>query len=327
MKACWYEKSGAARDVLTVGDMAAPVAGPGEVLVKLHVCGVNPTDVKRRSGARGALPFPRIVPGFDGAGIIAAVGDGVSAQRIGERVWIWEAQHRKPFGSAAELVVVPASRAMPLPDSVSFQDGASVGVPALTAHRALSVGGDLGGETVIVTGGAGAVGNYAIQLAKRMGASVIATARGPDKAKDARRAGADHVVDPRSEPLKKRVLDVTDGIGARHMVDVDLGAHLGAAWEYLAANGSIASYGTQSDPRPCLPFAQYMYKNISIHGVAIFAVPEAMKLAAASFVQDALTTGTLVHRLDSIFPLQEVAAAHERQESGAVRGKVLVSIG
>ncbi len=327
MRACWYEAAGPAREVLQVGDLAQPTPGPGEVLVRVHVSGVNPTDIKRRAGGRGGLPFPRIVPHFDAGGVIEAVGEGVPEARAGERVWVWEGQLAKPFGTAADHVVVPESRAVPLAEGVGFREAACVGVPAMTAHYALSLGGDLAGRTVLITGGAGAVGNYAIQLAKRMGARVITTVSSERKAEDAARAGADQIIDYRREAVGERVLALSDGAGVAHMVDVDIAAHLADAWRYIADGGRIACYGSQSDPEPPLPFARYMYKNLSIHGVAIFGVPEEAKRAAAIFVSDALGAGALWHRVDSVFPLDEAAAAHERQASGEALGSVLVELG
>jgi NADPH2:quinone reductase len=326
MKACWYETTGPAREVLQVGALAKPRPGPGEVLVRVAFSGVNPTDIKRRSGLRGALPFAAITPGYDAAGIIDAVGEGVAESRIGARVWVWEAAHARPGGSAAEFLVVPQSRAMNLPGDSAFADGASLGVPALTACHGLLLGGDLSEQVVIVTGGAGAVGNYAIQLAKRMGALVIATVRGKTKAVDAERAGADHIVNPSDDSLGDVALDVTAGKGVRHMLDVDLGAHIGEAWRFIAENGTLASYGTQSQPAPLFPFPKYMYRNISLQGIAVFNIPETAKLAAAAFVQETLEAGELRHRCDSAFPLSEIAAAHERQESGLVRGKVVIEL-
>jgi NADPH2:quinone reductase len=326
MKACWYETTGPAREVLQVGDMVKPLPGPGEVSVRVAFSGVNPTDIKRRSGLRGPLLFPARTPGYDAAGIIDAVGEGVAESRIGARVWVWEAAHARPGGSAAEFLVVPQSRAMNLPEGVSFADGASLGVPALTACHGLLLGGDLSEQAVIVTGGAGAVGSYAIQLAKRLGAVVIATARGKTKVADAARAGADHIVDPRRDSLGDLALDVTGGKGVRHTLDVDLGAHIGDAWRFIAENGSLSAYGTQSDPAPVFPFPKYMYRNISLHGIAIFNIPETAKLAAAAFVQEALEAGELWHRRDGTFALAEIAAAHERQESGLARGKILIEL-
>jgi len=273
------------------------------------------------------MAFPRAIPGYDAAGVIEAVGEGVDPARVGQRVWAWECFNRKWDGAAAELVRIPASRAMPLPGHASFDDGASLGVPALTACHALMLGGPLGGETVIVTGAAGAVCNYAVQLAKRMGATVIGTVRGEgDKAEDARRAGADHVINTDRESLKEAALDLTGGKGVRTMIDVDLGAHLAYAWRIVGQNGTIASFGSASDWQPPLDWAKFMYHNIRLCGVAIFEVPEAAKLAAASYVQGALEAGALWHRVDSRYPLEGIAEAHERQETGHPRGKILVDL-
>jgi NADPH2:quinone reductase len=327
MKAAWYEATGAARDVFRIGEVDDPVARPGEVVIRVHVHGVNPTDCKRRSGQRAKIPFPRVIPGYDAAGVIESVGAGVDPNRVGEPVWAWEGAHLKWDGAAAELVRVPASRAMPLPAGASFDDGASLGVPALTACHALMLGGPLEGETVIVTGAAGAVCNYAVQLAKRMGATVIGVVRGADdKAEDARRAGADHVVNTDSQSLKKAALDLTNGKGVRTMIDVDLGAHLEFAWRIVAQNGTIASFGSASNPQPVLDWPKFMYRNIRLCGVAIFEVPEEAKQRAAASVQESLEAGALWHRVDSRFALDEIAAAHERQETGRPRGKVLVDL-
>ncbi len=327
MRAAFYEAAGPARRVLQVGEVPDAVPGPGEILLRVHVHGVNPTDCKRRAGQRGALPYPRITPGYDAAGVIEAVGAGVDASRIGQRVWAWECAHQKWDGAAAELVRVSASRAMALPEAASFADGASLGVPAITGCHALMLGGPLEGETVIVTGAAGAVCNYAVQIAKRMGASVIGTVRGgAEREADARWAGADHVVNTDRESLKEVALDLTGGAGVRTMIDVDLGAHLDFAWRIVAQNGTIASFGSGSNPKPAVDWPKFMYRNIRICGVAIFEVPEAAKLRAAAFVQGALEAGALRHREDSRFPLERIAEAHERQETGRPRGKVLVGI-
>lgn len=327
MKAAWYEEVGAAREVLRIGEIDDPTAGPGEVVIRVHVHGVNPTDCKRRAGQRGKLASPRVIPGYDAAGVIESVGAGVDPGRIGQRVWAWECAHGKWDGAAAERVRVPASRAILLPGGASFADGASLGVPAITACHALMLGGPLEGETVIVTGAAGAVCNYAVQLAKRMGATVIGVVRGAEeRAEDARRAGADHIVNTDRESLKEAVLDLTSGKGARTMIDVDLGAHLEFAWRIVAQNGTIASFGSASNPKPVLDWPKIMYRNIKLCGVAIFEVPEDAKRRAANFVQESLEAGALWHRIDNRFSLDEIAAAHERQEIGHPRGKVLVDL-
>jgi len=297
------------------------------VVIRVHVHGVNPTDCKRRGGQRGAMRYPRAIPGYDAAGVIESVGEGVDPARVGQRLWAWECFNLKWDGAAAERVRVPASRAMPLPGHASFADGASLGVPALTACHSLMLAGPLGGECVIVTGAAGAVCNFAVQLAKRMGASVIATVRGDDgKDADARRAGADHVVNTDRELLKEVALDLTGGTGVRCMVDADLGAHLDCAWRIVGQNGTIASFGSATNWHPAVDWAKFMYHNIRLCGVAVFEIPEAHKMAAAAYVQGALEARALWHRVDSRYPLEEIAAAHERQETGHPRGKVLVDL-
>jgi NADPH2:quinone reductase len=325
MRAAYYTEAGGP-EVLQTGEADDPAPGPGEVLVRVAASGVNPTDCKRRAGQRGPLPYARVIPGYDAAGTVEAVGEDVHAARIGSRVWVWEGAHGKWDGTAADLVRVPASRAIPLPDGVSFEEGACLGVPAMTACHALMLAAPLDGETVIVTGAAGAVGNYAVQLAKAMGATVLAVVRGAeDREDDARRAGADLVVNTDRDDLRKSALELTGGVGARAMVDVDLGAHLDFAWRIIAQNGTIASYGSATEPRPVLDWPKYMYRNIAIRGVAIFEVPEPAKLAAAGFVQKCLEEGRLRHRIDRRFPLAEIAAAHRRQETGRPRGKVIVT--
>src|SRR3712207_5393389 len=230
MKAVWYERRGAARDVLQFGDMEAPDPQPGEVLVRIHATGINPSDTKSRSGA-GARPnpWPRIIPHQDGAGVIERVGDGVDAGRIGERVWIYEAQLGRPFGCAAQYVVVSERNAVPLPEGVSFEEGACLGVPALTAHRCVHGDGPVEGQTILATGGAGAVGFYAVQFAKLGGARVIATVSREEQAQVAREAGADVIVNRRAEDVVGRIAEITgapDGRGIDRIVDVAFGANL-----------------------------------------------------------------------------------------------------
>lgn len=325
MRAAYYTETGGP-EVLEIGEVDDPVPGRGDVVVRVHAHGVNPTDWKRRAGQRGPLTVPRVIPGYDAAGTIVAVGGGVDADRLGERVWVWEAAHQKWDGAAAELVRVPSSRAMHLPPEVGYAEGAALGVPAITACHSLMLAGALDGETVIVTGAAGAVCNYAVQLAKAMGATVIGTVRGEAaKEEDARRAGADHIVNTDRDDLRKSVLDLTGGAGARCMIDVDLGAHLDIAWRIVAQNGTIASFGSASNPAPVLDWPKFMYRNIAIRGVAIFEVPEAAKQRAAAFVQECLGKGRLWHRIDATWPLTEIAGAHRHQEHGRPRGKIIVT--
>jgi len=324
MKAAWYEQAGDS-SVLTVGELADPVAGPDEVVVRVVAHGVNPTDWKRRVGQRGSLPFPKVIPGYDASGVIESVGSGVSPERIGERVWVWEAAHQKWNGAAAERTVVHSSRAMPLPGSMTFDEGAAIGVPAMTACHSLMLAGDLRDQFVLVTGAAGAVCNLAVQLAKSMGARVIAVVRGDaTKEDDAKRAGADVVLNSDRQDILKEVLQHTNQKGVQSMVDVDLGAHLDFSWRMMAQNGVIASFGTASNPKPTLDWAPYMYRNIHICGVAIFEVPEPQKIKIAQYVQACLDANKLWLRLDQTFALDQIAAAHDHQQFGRPRGKIIV---
>ena len=326
MRAAWYESNGGS-DVLVVGELPTPQPEAGQVRVRLHAHGVNPTDWKRREGQRGPMPFPRVIPGYDGAGVIDAVGPGGDLALLGRRVWVWEGAHNKWDGTAADWVCVPASRAMPLPDHSSFDEGACMGVPTLTACHALMLGEPLTGEWVLVTGAAGVVCNYAVQLAVLMGARVIAVVRGEaQKAEDARRAGAEIVLNSDVDDVADGVLHATEGRGVRCMVDVDLGAHLHWAARMVAVNGTIASFGTASNAKPVLDWTPFMNRNIRLCGVGIFSVPEARKQAVVAFVQKALVRGQLWHRIDRRFALNAFAAAHDHQALSRPRGKVIVSI-
>jgi NADPH2:quinone reductase len=233
MRAAYYEAKGPARDVLRVGDLELPQPARGEVRIRVHASGVNPTDTKSRGGFRGntSMPFPRIIPHQDGAGVIEAVGDGVPQSRVGERVWIYEAQWQRPFGTAAEFVSLPSTQAVRLPDGVEFVEGACLGIPAMTAHRCVFADGDVRGKTVLVSGGAGAVGFYAIQLAKWGGATVLTTISGDDQRALVLGAGADHAINRKSEDVAARVRELTGG-GVDRIIEVAFGAN-------LATNGAI----------------------------------------------------------------------------------------
>src|SRR5512145_1680418 len=246
MLAAFYGRTGPAREVLSVGEIETPEAGPGEVRVKLAFSGVNPSDVKTRGGVRSRdLPFPRIVPHSDGAGVIDEVGAGVPPARVGERVWVWSAAWGRPSGTAAEYVVLPAAQAVPLPANTGFDAGACLGIPALTAYHAVHCNGGVAGKTVLVAGGAGGVGHYAVQFAKLGGArQVIATVSTEAKAALARAAGADVTLDYRSEDVGQRCLELTGGAGVDRVVELDLAANLKADLVAVRNGGEITVYGS-----------------------------------------------------------------------------------
>src|SRR5262245_30165843 len=225
MRAAYYEVNGAAREVLRVGEIATPQPATGEVRVRLITSGVNPSDVKSRAGATRKIAYPRLVPHSDGAGVIDAVGGGVPSSRIGERVWLWNGQWRRAFGTAAEYIALPAEQAVRLPTHISFDVGACLGIPAMTAYHAVALTGAGRETTVLIAGGAGAVSHYAIQFAKARGATVIVTVSSPAKAGVARQAGADHAVDYRSEDVAARVMDITRRRGVDAVIELDIAAN------------------------------------------------------------------------------------------------------
>jgi NADPH2:quinone reductase len=319
MKAALYRDMGQAAKVFEVEEVDRPEPGPGEVLVRVHASGVNPTDYKARSGA---VPRPIDqfqVPHQDGAGVIEAVGAGVDQARIGERVWLWLTAVGSCWGTAAEWTVLPARQAVALPDGASFELGASLGVPAMTAHVCLFADGPVNGQTVLVAGGAGAVGHYAIELAKRAGAGVIATVSGPEKAALAEQAGADLVVNYRSP-------DAADQIKAfgpvDRVVEVALGANLELDLAVTRPHGTVVTYAAEP-VNPELPVRACMTANLTLRFVLLYGVPMTALDQAAADITAALAAGELTGLPVHTFPLAEIATAHEAAEGGAV-GKVIV---
>lgn len=327
MRAAWYERNGEAREVLEVGELETPQAGPGEVRVRLLASGVNPSDVKRRSGWGGQrIAFSRVVPHSDGAGVVDQTGPGVGDPRVGERVWVYNGQWKRPLGTAAEYIALPAAQAIRLPDGTDWAAGACLGIPGMTAHRCVFADGPVSGQTVLVTGGAGSVGFYAVQLAKWGGATVIATVSSEAKAGHARAAGANHVLNYRAEDVAARVRELTDGRGVDQIVDVDFGANLPVSQAILKDGGIIASYASMGVPEPSLPFYPLMQRNAVVRLVFVYEVPPAALAQAAADLTACMESGTLRHLIADRFPLAEVAAAHEAVESGRMVGNVVVDI-
>ena len=326
MRAAWYTKAGSAEDVLEVGERETPVPGPGEVRVRVRASGINPVDVKRRAGGRGALASTLVVPHFDCAGVIDQVGDGVDAGRLGNRVWVYEAQWGRDLGTAAEFTTVPGSRAVPLPPNATFTEGACLGIPALTAHRCVYADGPVEGQTVLVTGGAGAVGAYAIQCARLGGARVLSTVSRDEKVRIARAAGSDVVINYREEDVAARVSELTEGEGLDRIVEVEMGGNLDASIEMLKANGVISAYASEGEPQPAVPFYTLLYKNLTVRFELVFLMPEEAKQKAVEDLTKWLAEGELRHTVAERFALENIVAAHESVESGPV-GKVLLDLG
>ena len=323
MRAAWYDRQGEP-DVLEVGRLDRPQPEPGEVLVKISASGVNPSDTYGRRGSQAPMAFPRVIPHQDGAGTIEAVGQGVSPDRVGERVWVYEATYNRPGGTAAEYCVVPSNHAIQLPDTVDFDAGACLGIPALTAYRAVYTDGSVAGRTLLVTGGAGAVGSAAIQLARWGGANVATTVSSEEKAEVARAAGAHHVINYRTQDVVAEVKRLTEGRGVARIVEVDFGGNLAVSLQVLAPNGVIASYATRGAPEPTVPFRSLMVKNITVHAILVYSMPQDAKDAGAAAITRALHEGALRPVIGQVMTLDEVAAAHTAVERGSVIGNVVI---
>jgi NADPH2:quinone reductase len=267
MRAAWYEKNGAATDVLHVGEVETPKPGPGEVRIKLKTSGVNPSDVKNRAGTTRKIAYPRVIPQSDGAGVIDMVGEGVPASRVGERVWTWNGQWKRPFGTAAEYIVLPQEQAVHLPDAVSFEAGACLGIPALTAWHAVDIAGTTNGTTLLIAGGAGAVAHYAIQFAKARGATVITTVSSDAKAKVARDAGADHTINYKTENVGERVAALTKG-GVDAVIELDLTANAALVPVVLRPRGTLVVYGT--GPQVQFPGSFCLVNNVTVKFLLVY---------------------------------------------------------
>lgn len=327
MKAAIYDRVGSAREVLRVVDVATPTPGPNEVRVKLAWSGVNPSDVKTRAGSRTkVLAFSQITPHSDGAGTIDAVGANVPASRIGERVWVWNAAWGRAFGTAAEYIVLPTNQAVTLPDGVSGEAGACLGIPALTAWHAVNVDGGIAGKTVLIAGGAGAVGHYAIQIARHLGAKKVLTTVSSDaKAKLATAAGANSVINYKNEDVAARVLAETEGQGVDRVIEVDFGTNVALDQQVIKRDGDIVVYGSNA-LEIALPFVPSLVKNIRYRFFIVYNLNEADRAQGLAGITSMLKANQLTHNVAERVPLDRIAEAHELVEQGKVIGNVVVEI-
>lgn len=324
MKAAWYEKQGVARDVLVIGEMDDPQPLAGDVRIRVAFSGVNPGDVKKREDSFGiGMPYPRVIPHSDGSGTVDAVGEGVSREWIGRRVWCYGAQSYRAFGTAAEYTVLPSRQVVPLPEGVPLEQGACLGIPGITAHRAVRVAGSLKGKTVLVQGGAGTVGACAVQLAHQAGARVIATCRAQLDEEIASRAGADEVL-LTGEGLAQSVRALAPD-GVHHIIEVAFGANIKTDTEVLAQSGSIATYATNT-PMPETPVWQLVFVNARLFFVGSDDVPPEAKIEATHDINGALEAGWQGLDIAEIVPLDQVARAHELVEHPVKPGRVIVAI-
>jgi NADPH2:quinone reductase len=323
MRAAYYEKNGAARDVLAVAEVDTPKPGPGEVRVKMKTSGVNPSDVKAREGRTRKLSYPRVIPHSDGAGDIDMVGDGVPASRKGERVWIWNGQWKRPFGTCAEYIVLPSALASPLPAPASYEAGACLGIPAMTAYHAVAVSQVGKGSKVLITGGAGGVGHYAIQFAKARGATVLTTVSSEAKAALARQAGADHTIDYKREDVGERVAALTGKVDA--VIEMDLAANAKLYPAVLRPRGHVVVYGTGS-AEATIPAQPSLVNAMKIEFVYVYELTAPEREAAVSAINRMLENKTLINNVALTLPLSDIAAAHEAVEGGKMVGNVVVTL-
>lgn len=331
MQAVYYDKKGPAGEVLQWGELPKPEPQAGEVRVRLHVSAVNPSDTKARGGFRNqwAMPFARIVPHQDGAGVIDSVGPGVDAARLGERVWVYEATLGRAFGTCAQYTTVPAHKAVALPEQADFDAGACMGIPAMTAHRCVLQDGPVRGQTVLVQGGAGAVGFYAVQIAKLEGARVIATVSREEQARQVRLAGADHVINYKTEDVVARVREITGSENnVDRVVEVALAPNIEIDAAVLKPNGVVATYASDADQSPRVPFPALLAKHLTLRFVLVYAMPREAHDEAAAYISQALLQGRFKHQVHRHFgfSLEEVVAAQLATESMSHVGKVLIRI-
>ncbi len=325
MRAVWYERFGPAAEVLEFGEMADPAPGPGEVLVRLRASGVNPSDVKLRAGARpvARMAWPRVIPHSDGAGVIEAVGAGVDPARRGERVWVWNAAWERPFGTAAEHVALPSEQAVALPDGVSFAEGACFGIPAMTAWYAVMGDGPVSGQTILVTGGAGTVGRYAVQMARAAGARVIATVSSEEKA---RHSTAEEWVNYRESDVAGAVMEMTGGAGVDRIVEVDFGANQAVDLALVKPGGVIAAYASAAEMAPRLDFYPFMFRDVRLHMLIVYRLAGAKRREGERQLTEWLEAGALRHAVVPGGGLADCAAAHDLVASGGKLGTVVLDI-
>src|SRR5258708_3622356 len=323
MRAAYYEKNGAAAEVLHLGEIETPRPGPDEVRVKLKTSGVNPSDVKTRAGTARKIAFPRVIPQSDGAGVIDMVGAGVASSRVGERVWTWNGAWKRPFGTAAEYIVLPQAQAVRLPDAVSFEAGACLGIPALTAWHAIDIAGTKNGMTLLIAGGAGAVSHYAIQFAKARGAIVLTTVSSPEKANIAREAGADTTIDYKTENVGERVMALTKG-GVDAVIELDLTANAALLPGVLRPYGTAVVYGT--GPQVQIPGTFCLVNNITVKFMLVYELTADARTQAIEDITRMMEAGRLTHNVAATFPLADIVKAHETVEQGKAIGNVVMEI-
>lgn len=327
MRAAWYSAFGPAESVFTVGHIGKPSPAENEVLVKLSFSGVNPSDVKARAGSRPGITkpqFDQIIPHSDGAGIIESVGSNVDPARISEKVWIWNGQWQRPLGTAAEYICLPAEQAVKMPPKMSFETGATLGIPGLTAAHCTFAHGRVSGKTVLISGAAGSVGNLAVQLAKWDGAYVIATTS-LHNAERAKSAGADVVLNYAAPDLASQIIEVAPN-GVDYAIEVEFGVNAALLAEVMKPNSQIVTYGSALDMSPTLPFGPMLFKALKIDIALIYILELEQRQKAIEKLHQAFAAGALKSGVHEIFELNEIASAHQAIEAGKRSGAVLIRL-
>lgn len=324
MKAAWYERNGIAQEVLRVTDMVKPAPASGEVLVRVVTSGVNPSDVKSRRAK--PLTGPRVIPHSDGAGVIEAIGEGVSSSRLGERVWLWNAQWSRDHGSACEYIAIASEQAVKMPDTLDFASAACLGIPALTALQAVRLCGSVAGKTVLVTGAGSAVGHYASQIALARGARVIGTVGTKVRADHARAVGVEHLIHYKTEDVSQKINEITNGLGVDLIIDMDLSTTLKLIeTPAVAHHAKVICYGS-NEAHVQLNFRAQLFKSIQYQFMLVYDLTRQDRIECLTQINQMLQDQSLVHAVAERYELRDIARAHERVESGEVVGNVVLDV-
>ena len=326
MFAAWYIKTGKANDVMHLGQIEKPRPKSHEVLIKVKASGINPSDVKKRDGARGPMDFKKIIPHSDGSGIIESVGSKVNPKRINQRVWVWNAAWKRPFGTAAEYLAIPSNQAVEMPENISFEEGACIGIPILTAYSCFNYSESLANKTVLVTGGAGVVGRYIIQIAKILGSNVIATVSSEQKKEVAQNAGADFILNYKKDDVVERILSITDQNGIDKIIDVDFGANLDISTRVLKPNSEIVSYGSMGNPNPVFPFYNFMFKGLTLRTIIVYDLENEVRNRAIKDINFWLKNNMLSHNIQKVYRLKDIVNAHLATEDTRRIGSVILKV-
>lgn len=330
MRAASYKEKGTAKAVLSIASHHVPTPKAGEVLIRLHYSGINPSDVKMRAGESlggMVMPFPEVIPHSDGAGMVEAVGENVAGFSKGDRVYVFNGGFKRAFGTAAEYICIDTSQVAPLPEQTSFSHGACLGIPAMTAVHAVTRAPAIDGKTILISSGGGVVGRYCIEVARGLGAAnIIATASSPTSTATAKAAGADHVIDYKSPNLAEQIMDLSAGRGIDHAVEAEFGLNAATLGQVININGSIAAYGSALNKTPTLPFYDFMFKNITIHTLLVYLLDAETRAKDVAMIQDLLERGAITENIAAIMPLDQIADAHEMVEASNKSGSVLLDL-